>query len=110
MPSAPSFASLIRYEAQVSPYTVLLKDGCLLAGIKYSGIDLDTTPEYDRASVATLANNAIKKLGQDYMLHWEVIRVPTTEYPSGCFSETVTKIIDHERKRQFETVGNHYYN
>ena len=53
MPSAPSFASLIRYEAQVSPYTVLLKDGCLLAGIKYSGIDLDTTPEYDRASVAT---------------------------------------------------------
>ena len=108
MPSAPSFASLIRYEAQVSPYTVLLKDGCLLAGIKYSGIDLDTTPEYDRASVATLANNAIKKLGQDYMLHWEVIRVPTTEYPSGCFSETVTKIIDHERKRQFETVGNHY--
>ena len=108
MPSAPSFASLIRYEALITPYTILLKDGCLLAGFKYSGIDLDTTPEYDRASVATLANNAIKRLGQDYMLHFEAIRVPTTEYPSGDFSETVTKVIDHERRRQFETLGNHY--
>ena len=108
MPSAPSFASLIRYEALITPYTILLKDGCLLAGFKYSGIDLDTTPDYDRASVATLANNAIKRLGQDYMLHFEVVRVPTTEYPSGCFSEVVTKVIDHERRRQFETLGNHY--
>lgn len=108
MPSAPSFASLIRYEALITPYTILLKDGCLLAGFKYSGIDLDTTPEYDRASVATLANNAIKRLGQDYMLHFEAVRVPTTEYPSGDFSETVTKVIDHERRRQFETLGNHY--
>ena len=108
MPSAPSFASLIRYEALITPYTILLKDGCLLAGFKYSGIDLDTTPDYDRASVATLANNAIKRLGQDYMLHFEAVRVPTTEYPSGDFSETVTKVIDHERRRQFETLGNHY--
>lgn len=108
MSSAPSFASLIRYEALITPYTILLKDGCLLAGFKYSGIDLDTTPDYDRASVATLANNAIKRLGQDYMLHFEAVRVPTTEYPSGDFSETVTKVIDHERRRQFETLGNHY--
>lgn len=108
MPSAPSFASLIRYEAQITPYTILLKDGCLMSGIRYYGIDLDTAPEYDRASVSTLANNAIKKLGRDYMLHWEVVRVPSTEYPSGCFSETVTKVIDHERRRQFEQLGDHF--
>lgn len=108
MSSAPSFANLIRYEALITPHTILLKDGCLMSGFKYSGIDLDTTPEYDRAAVAALANNAIKRLGHDYMLHFEVVRVPTTAYPSGSFSETVTKIIDHERRRQFERLGNHY--
>ena len=108
MSSAPSFANLIRYEALITPHTILLKDGCLMSGFKYSGIDLDTTPEYDRAAVAALANNAIKRLGHDYMLHFEVVRVPTTAYPSGSFSETVTKIIDHERRQQFERLGNHY--
>lgn len=108
MPSIPSFADLIRYEALITPYTVLLKDGCLMSGIRYYGIDLDTAPEYDRASISMLANNAIKRMGQDYMIHFEVVRVPTMEYPSGRFTETVTKVIDHERQQQFELLGNHF--
>lgn len=106
--AAKSFASLIRYEALVAPGILLLKDGCLLAGFEYHGIDLDTTPELERGSIALLANNAIKKLGRNTMLHFESVRVPTTKYPDGKFDEIVTYIIDYERKLQHETVGNHY--
>lgn len=105
---ATSFASLIRYEAFVAPGILLLKDGCLLAGFTYRGIDLDTTPDLERGSIALHANNAIKKLGQDFMLHFESVRVPSTKYPEGKFDEIVTFMIDCERKLQHETVGNHY--
>lgn len=103
-----SFASLIRYQAMITPYIILLKDGCLMSGCKYTGVDMDTAPEHVRASIAGMVNNAIKRLGQDYMLHFEVVRVPTTEYPEGNFSETVTALIDHERKKQFQRDGSHY--
>lgn len=108
MARANSFASLIRYMALVSPRVVLLKDGCLMAGFRYSGTDLDAAPESEKGSVAIQANQAFKSLEEGYMLQFEAIRVPSTAYPSGNFSETVTAIIDHERKRQFEQAYSHF--
>ena len=105
---AESFESLIRYEALISDNVVLMKDGCLLSGFRYIGADLDAVPAEEKQSVAAVANNALKHLGGGYMLHFETVRVRTTAYPKGEFSELVTKIIDTERELQFKNFGSHY--
>lgn len=103
-----SFASLIRYATLATAKIVLLKDGCLMSGFRYTGTDLDAAREMEKGSIAALANNSLKMLGSGYMLQFEAIRVPSTAYPTGAFSETVTKIIDHERNRQFQKQGSHF--
>ena len=105
---AESFESLIRYEALISDNVVLMKDGCLLSGFRYIGADLDAVPAEEKQSVAAVASNALKHLGGGYMLHFETVRVRTTAYPKGEFSELVTKIIDTERELQFKNFGSHY--
>ena len=86
----------------------MLKDGCLLAGFRYTGTDLDATPMLEKSTISVLANNALKKFGQGFMFHFETVRVPSTNYPEGHFSEGVTAIIDKERQVQFESYGSHY--
>lgn len=108
MEKQASFESLIRYDALITDKIVLMKDGCLLAGIQYIGTDLDSVPMYEKNSVSAIANNAIKRLGGEFMVHFETVRVPASSYPEGEFSETVTKIIDIEREQQFKNLGVHF--
>lgn len=79
-----------------------------MAGFRYIGTDLDAAPDFEKNAVAVQANNIFKGLDEGYMLHFETVRVPSTQYPSGDFSETVTAIIDHERRRQFKEINSHF--
>lgn len=103
-----SFADLIRYFALLDPETMLLKDGCFMSGFAYTGMDLDAVGSSERSYLCSLANQALKRLGGGYMYHFETLRMPTTEYPNSCFTEKVTAIIDHERRRQNEKEGSRY--
>lgn len=103
-----SFADLIRYAALLVSDVMLLKDGCFMAGFEYSGMDLDAIEESDRYYLSEWANLAIKKLGDGYMFHFETFRIPTTEYPIANFSEKITHMIDHERRRLSEATGNRF--
>lgn len=86
----------------------MLKDGCFMTGFEYSGMDLDAMDVSERSYLSELANLAIKKLGGGYMYHFETFRLPTTEYPNAIFSEKITTMIDHERRKQNETTGNRF--
>lgn len=104
-----STAELLYYEALIEPDIVLLKDGALLSAFQYRGSDLATASARERAVVAQYVNNAIKRISDGYCLHFEAIRVPSTEYPENhYFSETITEIIDMERKKIFQRSNSHY--
>lgn len=103
-----SFADLIRYAALLDPETMLLKDGCFMCGFAYTGMDLDAVGGSERSYLCELANQAIKRLGGGYMYHFETLRTTTKDYPKSDFSERVTALIDHERRRQNEKEGSRY--
>lgn len=105
---AKSSAELLYYETLVAPDVMLLKDGSLLSGFKYMGNDLSTVPIRDRAAVANHVNTAIKNFGGEYAFHFEAARVPATAYPTGHFSETVSRLIDRERQNFFQEKSSHY--
>lgn len=103
-----SFADLIRYYALLDSETMLLKDGCLMSGFFYTGMDLDAVGATERSYLCELANQAIKRLGGGYMYHFETLRTTTKDYPKSDFSERITALIDHERRRQNEKEGSRY--
>ena len=103
-----SFADLIRYDAQISDTVIVMKDGSMISGFKYTGTDLDAATMLDKHSVCVFANNSIKKLDGNYTINFETVRIPSTTYPTGNFSEAVTKIIDLARKYRCEKMGEQF--
>jgi len=98
---------LLPYAALIEPGVVLNKDGSLMAGWEVRGQDTASSRESDLAMVSSRVNNAIKLLGNGWMLHMDSIRSSHRAYPSfekGHFPDPVTQLIDDER-RDFFSAG-----
>lgn len=90
---------------------VLNKDGSLLAGWCYRGEDLATVPVAERNQVSSVVSGALSRLGSEWMLHQDVIREEARGYPEpheSAFPDTVSALIDGERRMQFQQEGGHY--
>lgn len=98
---------LLPYAALIEPGVVLNKDGSLMAGWEVRGQDTASSRESDLAMFSSRVNNAIKLLGNGWMLHMDSIRSSHRAYPSfekGHFPDPVTQLIDDER-RDFFSAG-----
>jgi len=104
-----SVADLLPWGALVAPGIVANKDGSLLAGFEYWGPDLDSATENEIAAVQRAMNQALSGLGNDWMIHADAIRTPSTTYPSGgAFPDPVTALIDEESRAAYQTSGRNF--
>src|SRR5437899_6657389 len=101
-------ADLLLYDALIDDAILLLQDGSLLAAWSFRGPDMASATHAEMAALSSRLNN-ILRLGSGWMVHCDAIRVKAPEYPEeGVFPDTVTRIIDDERRQQFMAKGAHF--
>lgn len=109
--TGPSFADLVPYAGLVDNGILLLKDGSLMSGWYFAGPDSESATDFERNELSRQINAILSRLGSGWMIQVEAVRVPTTEYPSAersHFPDTVTALIDDERRRHFEREQGHF--
>ena len=102
---------LLNWAAVIDDGIVLNKDGSLMAGFFYRGQDLATVTAAERNRVSAVVNAALSKLGSEWMLHQDAVRVEAREYPApeeSAFPDPITALIDQERRYQFGREDAHY--
>ena len=108
---APGFPDLLNWGAVVDDGVVLNKDGSLMAGYFYRGQDLAAVPPAEINRICGVVNAAFARLGGEWMLHQDALRVPSRSYPSpedNAFPDPVTTLIERERRGQFGRDGAYY--
>ena len=108
---APGFCDLLNWAAVPEDGIVLGKDGSLMAGWVYEGEDESSRTDEEQALVSFRINEALKRLGNGWMLHVTSTREEAAGYPArglSHFPDPVTAAIDEERRRKFETRGQMY--
>ena len=107
------FADLLNYAAVIDDGIILNKDGSLMAAWYYRGQDLATVSDAERNRISSHINAALVRLGSEWCLHQDVIRIESKNYPKpeeSHFPDLITRLIDEERRMQFEAEGKHYEN
>ena len=103
-------ADLLLWFGLVDDGIVMQRDGSLLAAWQYRGPDLQSATHAEMAAVAKRLNR-ILRLGSGWMIQVDCIRSFSSGYaPEGAFRDSVTALIDRERREQFGQEGTHFEN
>jgi len=108
---APGFPDLLNWGAVVGDGIILNKDGSLMAGYFYRGQDLAAVPPAEVNQICGIFNSAFSRLGGEWMLHQDVLRVKSRDYPKpedNAFPDPITALIEQERREQFGQEGAYY--
>ena len=89
------------------PGVVLNKDGSFQRSYAFRGPDLESATRAELISTTARLNNAIKRLTGGWAVYAEAQRIKSQAYPESDFPDTVTLMIDEERRGWF-SGGNHY--
>jgi type IV secretion system protein TrbE len=92
----------------VGPGVVLNKDGSFLRLAKYRGPDLESATEAELIGVTARINNVLKRFGSGWALFFEARRTEASHYPMSNFPDPVSLLVDEERRKSFETEGDHF--
>ena len=99
---------LLLYASMIDDGILLLQDGALMATWRYAGPDLGSATHEEMAALAERLNSVLK-LGSGWLVHCDAIRSEVSEYArQGAFPDSVTSLIDDERRAQFKAEGRHY--
>jgi type IV secretion system protein VirB4 len=103
------FADYLAYSYIVPPGGVIaLKNGSYMMGYLYEGKDFESTTKEEVEHISAMTNNAMRRLGNGWMTHFEMVRMPDSGYPIHHFTEPTNLIIDAERAFQHQTEGTHF--
>lgn len=105
---AIGLADLLLYDSLIEDGVLLLQDGGLLAAWKFQGPDLGSATNGEMAALSGRLG-ALLRLGGGWMVQCDSVRAPAPGYPEHQeFPDSVTKIIDDERREQFMSEGVHF--
>ena len=105
---AIGLADLLLYDSLIDDGILLLQDGGLLAAWKFQGPDLGSATNGEMAALSGRFG-ALLRLGGGWMVQCDSIRGAAPGYPENQkFPDSVTKIIDDERREQFMAEGVHF--
>ena len=105
---AIGLADLLLYDSMIEDGILLLQDGGLLAAWKFQGPDLGSATNGEMAALSGRLG-ALLRLGGGWMVQCDSVRAPAPGYPENQeFPDSVTKIIDDERREQFMSEGVHF--
>jgi type IV secretion system protein VirB4 len=101
-------ADLLLPYAMVDDGILLQQDGSLLAGWTYRGPDMMSASAAEMDALSARLNVALR-LGSGWMVQCDAIRSRAPGYPDqGAFPDTISRLIDDERRQQFMQEGAHF--
>lgn len=106
-----SLADLLNYAAMVDDGVIVGKNGSFLAAWIYKGDDNASSTDEQREAVSFRINQAFAGLGSGWMVHIDAVRRPAPNYTEAGlshFPDPVSRAIDEERRRLFESLGTMY--
>jgi type IV secretion system protein VirB4 len=101
-------ADFLPWAALVSKGVVLNKDGSFQRSARFRGPDLDSATPAELVAITGRLNNAIRRLGSGWAIFVEAQRQPSNIYPHSQFADSVSRLVDAERRAQFEEEGAHF--
>lgn len=104
-----AYSDFVDYAALIDDGIMLGKSGALTVAYWIEGEDLGSASAAELARKAEQVNNVLKRLNtKGWMVNTDLIRLDATEYPDSVWPDRTTRLIDLERKRQFQAEGKHY--
>lgn len=91
----------------IAPGVILNKDGSFQKTFRYRGPDLDSATRNELVATVSRINNIFKRFSGGWVLYADAHRIKSQEYPHSVFPDTLTAMIDEERRAYFEK-GHHY--
>jgi type IV secretion system protein VirB4 len=100
---------VLPYGFLVADGTVLNKDGSLSRAILFRGPDGDGVTPEEKQAVSEYIGNAFAKMGDGWGFHVDEVRHASQDYPArGAFPDTISRLVDQERRASYEMAGRHY--
>jgi type IV secretion system protein VirB4 len=103
-----SLADFLPWAALAREGVILNKDGSFQRTAKFRGPDLDSATPAELVAITSRLNNALRRLGTGWAIFIEAQRQPAHSYPLSDFPEPASKLVDEERRAQFEEEGAHF--
>lgn len=101
-------ADLLLYDSMIDDGVLLLQDGALLAAWSFRGPDMASSTHAEMAALSARLNTVLR-LGSGWMIQCDAVRTQAPGYPrAGAFPDSVTALIDDERREQFMAEGVHF--
>jgi len=97
-----SLASVVPYGSFTSEGEVYLRGRGLMVGFEFCGLPLESSSPAQLAGAADRMVEAMRHLGTDDMLQVQFYRLPHLSYPDREFPSGAARLIDDERRSQFE--------
>jgi type IV secretion/conjugal transfer VirB4 family ATPase len=101
-------ADYLPWAGLVAAGIVLNKDGSFQRTARFRGPDLDSSTENELLIATARLNNALKRLGSGWALFVEAERRAAASYPVSQFPESLSWLVDAERRATFEEAGSHF--
>lgn len=108
---AQGLGDLLNYAMMVDDGVLLLKDGGFCAGFSYRGRDLNSSDNHEIEFLSASINHIFCRLGDGWMLHCDLYRKPSHDYPNDSqshFPNPVSLLIEEERRFQYRSEGSHF--
>jgi type IV secretion system protein TrbE len=102
---------LVPWDLFVDEGLLLHVDGALSASFRFRGPDPASSTEEELVGLSRSLGQALRPMGDGWMLHVDLHRVPAPPYPrEGAFPDAFTRGLDEERRRRYEGRRAHFVN
>lgn len=101
-------ADWLPWAGLVAPGVVLNKDGSFQRTARFRGPDLDSATQSELIATSARLNNALRRLGSGWALFVEAERLAAADYPHSEFPDSLSWLVDEERRAAFEEIGSHF--
>jgi type IV secretion system protein VirB4 len=103
-----SLTDFLPWAALVEKGVILNKDGSFQRTARFRGPDLDSATPAELVAITGRLNNALRRLGSGWAIFIEAQRLPANRYPESEFPDAASRLVDAERRAQFEEQGAHF--
>lgn len=100
---------LLPWALLIKPDIGITKYGAFFQVLRYRGPDLDSSTRAELIVTRAKLNNALRRLGTRWCLHFEAQRLATNSYPGGSFKDEVSALVDQERRLALRDKITHSY-
>lgn len=105
------FTDALNFAHFVEDGIIINKDGALMMSFEGRGQDLQSASGVALDALSHSMKQMALVLGDGWMLHVDELRFPSRAYPSqGAFPDSVSRLIDEERRQRYEAEGYHFEN